>query len=92
MDEIITGGSTFPVVAENGLGHVSQGMTLRQYFAALAMQAMVNSKSFRRGEWPYNDIALQSYEMADAMLDPINSGYKALREQAEKRKTGENNV
>lgn len=27
----------FPVIAENGLGHVSDGMTLRDYFAGQAL-------------------------------------------------------
>lgn len=43
-----------------------QGMTLRDYFAAKAMQAMVSAEfagSFRPGGW-----AKDAYEMADSML------------------------
>jgi len=43
-------------------------MTLRDYFAAKAMQAMVNSGTYETGGWDQRDIAIQSYQMADAML------------------------
>jgi len=45
-----------------------EGMTLRDYFAAKAMQAMVNSGTYETGGWDQRDIAIQSYQMADAML------------------------
>lgn len=44
------------------------GMSLRDYFAAKAMQAMVASDSYESGDWGQEDIAEQSYQMADAML------------------------
>ena len=44
------------------------GMTLRDYFAAKAMQGMVANPSYSINDWSKRDIAIQSYEMADAML------------------------
>jgi hypothetical protein len=60
-----TGGSAFP--HERGLFNC--GMTLRDYFAAKAMQAMVASPSYYIDGWAQSDIAIQSYQMADAMLE-----------------------
>lgn len=59
------GGPAFPVQdAEKWQGH---GMTLRDYFAAKAMQGMCSG-----GRWPdgYDrpEIAERAYLMADAML------------------------
>lgn len=45
-----------------------QGMSLRDYFAALAMQAMVSSVTYEEGGWAQDNIAQQAYDMADAML------------------------
>ena len=45
----------------------NEGMTLRDYFAAKAMQGMVNSDYYANNS--YNDIANYSYTMADAMLE-----------------------
>lgn len=42
---------------------VDPGMTLRDYFAAKAMQSILSS-----GETVYHDIAALSYAMADAMM------------------------
>ena len=44
----------------------SQGMTLRDYFAAKAMQAIV-SKEVSHVSW-VDEYAKNSYKMADAML------------------------
>jgi hypothetical protein len=65
------GGSAFPVPAEvNWKAHVGEqsGMSMRDYFAAKAMQAMVNSPQYVDGSWMWHDIAVQAYDMADAML------------------------
>ncbi len=60
-----TGGPAFPAEATNST-FASSGMTLRDYFAAKAMQAMVGS------QWPDSndrpEIGKRSYQMADAML------------------------
>jgi len=59
-----TGGPAFPTatLAQKTEG----GMTLRDYFAAKAMQAYLDGDdrdSFTYGEW-----AIESYQMADAMM------------------------
>lgn len=44
-----------------------QGMTLRDYFAAKAMQAYCSDESYRR-TCGQEDTAISAYQMADAML------------------------
>lgn len=54
-----TGGPAFPHADGSNFGH---GMTIRDYFAAKAMQGL-------SGEWTnYVEIAERSYALADAML------------------------
>lgn len=61
------GGPAFPLAASEYGGHgPSGGMSLRDYFAAKAMQAMVAVEfdtNFRRANW-----AEESYRVADAMI------------------------
>lgn len=45
-----TGGPAFPIHWENH----AEGMTLRDYFAAKAMQAMVSSQNYCEGNWEQN--------------------------------------
>ena len=40
----------------------NEGMTLRDYFAAKAMQALIDNDGL------FSDIPTQAYELADAML------------------------
>ena len=58
----------FPNEGFNGWGQPFQGMTLRDYFAAKAMQAMLSSPNC-----PMNvresELAKQAYSAADAMLE-----------------------
>ena len=54
-----TGGQAFP--HENHLSH--RGMTLRDYFAAKAMQGLLKELG-----WNDDSLAKQSYEVADSML------------------------
>ena len=70
-----TGGPAFPAPA--GVQHITeQGMTLRDYFAAKAMQAMLASPELMvvvtsdqvLGEYAKQRIAKLSYKYADAML------------------------
>ena len=60
-----TGGPVFPVVGhfygDKLGGQLDHGMTLRDYFAAKAMQALVKTNYF-------DSTAEMAYEMADAML------------------------
>ena len=62
----------FPVFPETGSGHASafQGMTLRDYFAAKAMQT--RSWTFYLGDYEtrksLSNTAKNCYEIADAMM------------------------
>lgn len=63
----------FPSTHHNGWGEPEKGMTLRDYFAAKAMQAVLTSPILMaavgsKGGSATQHIAKQSYEMADAML------------------------
>jgi hypothetical protein len=60
-----TGGTAFPaqVWDENSLLQHTEGMTLRDYFAAKAMQGFVAN-----GSTNVQEIAQASYIVADAML------------------------
>lgn len=59
-----TGGSAFP----NNFGSPkNQGMTLRDYFAAKAMQADLSRSGYASREYMSDD-ANKAYRMADAML------------------------
>ena len=57
-----TGGPAFPTPAHN---LKNDGMTLRDYFAAKAMQGMMHDVDHPAGEV----IAGWAYEVADAMLE-----------------------
>lgn len=70
-----TGGTAFPVFPETGMGHAAafQGMTLRDYFAAKAMEAATSGHISHYGHdsnhWLVKDIASYAYELADAMME-----------------------
>ena len=70
MSNTNTGGPAFPHAVEyKGAGCAGivphGGMTLRDYFAAKAMQSML--ETFRNT--PYDSAAKYAYQMADAMLE-----------------------
>lgn len=56
----------FPNEGFNGWGEPFQGMTLRDYFAAKAMQSMNSREDYN--DAPANVIAWDAYELADAMM------------------------
>jgi hypothetical protein len=62
-----TGGPAFPVFPDTGGGHAAafQGMTLRDYFAAKAMEGDLTEG---RHEDQFAWCARRAYKMADAML------------------------
>ena len=66
-----TGGPAFPhhVVCDNGWAEtqILQGMTLRDYFAAKAMQGRIINND-NNGDIPHDWIAVDAYRYADAML------------------------
>lgn len=56
------------------------GLTLRDYFAAQAMQAFVSGHIAHYGHenhWPWSGIADSAYELADAMLAERAKGGEA---------------
>lgn len=63
-----TGGSAFPVTAHPNGGPLYNGMTLRDYFAAKAMQVFLNKESLNR----YGLVSEQAYLIADAMIEERN--------------------
>ena len=58
-----TGGTAFPYGEKNITLRHSEGMTLRDYFAAKAMQAI-----FSRNAYSITQVAGEAYDIADAML------------------------
>lgn len=65
MSKINTGGPAFP--SHGSMGEVTQeGMTLRDYFAAKAMQGLMDAAM------PMPEIAQAAYQMADDMLKERN--------------------
>ena len=60
------GGPAFPTTSDNYASPDSTGMTLRDYFAAKAMQSYLLDKD--RDSFTFEQWAQASYEMADAML------------------------
>jgi hypothetical protein len=63
MNNTNTGGPAFPHET-NSMTH--SGMTLRDYFAAKAMQSMNGRQDYL--DAPASAIALDAYALADAML------------------------
>lgn len=64
------GGPAFPTPVRAS-DETPAGMTLRDYFAAKAMQAMVQGHFSHYGHeqyWPRDAIANEAYDMADHML------------------------
>jgi hypothetical protein len=64
-NEIANDEPAFPVTIEEGLTH--EGMGLRDYFAAKAMQAMLSSPNCPM-HVKESELATQAYHTADAML------------------------
>jgi hypothetical protein len=63
MSDIKDGGPAFPTTQENGCNSGEPGMTLRDYFAAMALNAPYahhESDPHKSAEW--------AYHLADAML------------------------
>lgn len=67
-----TGGAAFPASGHPGKQHLSQeGMTLRDYFAAKAMQGIITTAAapiLTSLAGLDDEIAKTAYELADAML------------------------
>jgi len=69
-----TGGPAFPVNQQlpEGMANLTPetGMTLRDYFAAKAMQALITSRhtDYENGWYDEAMVAASAYDMAEAML------------------------
>lgn len=63
-----TGGPAFPLPPSE-LNYADAGMTMRDYFAAKAMQGiLVNAERNEFSFGKVDEIAFKAYELADAML------------------------
>jgi len=68
MSKDNTGGPAFPL--NGGIEQLEcklpvQGMTMRDYFAAKALQGLISSEVDAK----HNEVASHSYRLADAMLE-----------------------
>ena len=64
-----TGGPAFPTeVVNTNDGYIHRGMTLRDYFAAHAVQAMLSDPNWRE-DMSFKDTAYAAYKQADEMLE-----------------------
>jgi hypothetical protein len=61
------GGPAFPVTTDHGSVYPLPGMTLRDYFAAAAMQGFMAGPHYSAYR-TWSQDAQSAYEMADAML------------------------
>jgi len=71
-----TGGQAFPVWELNDQGKAEMtdfGMTLRDYFAAKALQGLLSCQSEETGFYQAKNAAQEAYAMADAMLEASKS-------------------
>lgn len=66
MSDNKTGGPAFPWTADRADRGDVPGMSLRDYFAAKAMQGMLASNE--SPNWTDEYIAISAYRLADAML------------------------
>ena len=59
----------FPSTHHNGWGEPEKGMTLRDYFAAKAMQSLITASVTEPGcVGPADNISEYAYQFADSML------------------------
>ena len=58
----------FPNEGFNGWGEPEKGMTLRDYFAAKAMQSLLRQYPDNLMNSPANEVACDAYILAGAML------------------------
>jgi hypothetical protein len=69
MSNTDTSGPAFPLVYDvpsEDLRHIHVGMTLRDYFAAKALQGFASNAGPSDGQWDID--ARAAYKIADAML------------------------
>lgn len=72
-EESTSNQSAFPIDAAHGYtSEFSQGMTLRDYFAAKALQGWMANPSFVNNKQKYEYAVNVSYKIADVMLKQRN--------------------
>jgi hypothetical protein len=74
MSELFGGKMVFPI---HNTGHgapFDEGMSLRDYIAIQAMQALVTEKDDQGSYWLPENVAELAYTQADAMLNARNGG------------------
>jgi hypothetical protein len=64
------GGPAFPVVASNGLGHVADGMSLRDWFAGMALASLAHPQDVGNPD----SSSVYAYKIPDAMLAEREKG------------------
>lgn len=67
MSDDKDGGAAFPT-PENEYQHHVHGMSLRDWFAGMALQGLCVSDRFQRNDDSNKSQAVWAYELADAML------------------------
>ena len=72
MNKTNTGGPAYPAPTTKPLENYYPGMTLRDYFAAKAMQSMNGRQDYL--DAPASAIALDAYALADEMLKARSAG------------------
>jgi hypothetical protein len=68
MSNTNTGGPAFPHIAQNYSDVRQDGMTLRDYFAAKALNGLLAGTLTPDSLWSQDEVAETAYNMADAML------------------------
>lgn len=77
------GGPAFPLIHSESMKTLIEqgGITVRDYFAAKAMQAFISNEKISKGPWLtehlpkiFSHTAKAAYDMADAMLANRNKG------------------
>jgi hypothetical protein len=68
MSDINTGGPMFPAPVTKPLENYYPGISIRDYFAAKAMQGLTTTLDQTDEEPLWTVIATDSYKLADAML------------------------
>ena len=68
-----SGGTAFPIIHPDGMGVQYWGISVRDYFAAKAMQGILSSGHARPEKaYHFKNIAEDAYIQADAMLEAQN--------------------
>jgi hypothetical protein len=57
---------------DNGVSTSKDGLTMREYFAAMAMQGMLANNAEGNTEWSYEIIAKHCCKAADELINQLN--------------------